>query len=866
MLNNFYSWLHFQTNFNFIHDSQKIIIDDISKSLKLRLYEQNIDLNIEGKYSYLINEDRPNISGLIMSFVKQKTYIKYVYAVNNIVSYIPDYKLNLDDMKGFNLMDYVLVPTLESKNYIESNIPNIKNVYFMPFEIHKINISNSKKNVLCIDLKDLDNEEIKQYLNMDNLVICTDNKELINKNNFKYITRIDLYNNIQDFILILDFYNDFLSSIIQKKALINNISYIGKSNIFSQIEPLLDLNNNLDKKIELSKNQIKLYSKSLNEIYSYNNTANIIQGFIKDLEDNKSKRNYYIFNETKENLSYQKKLKKLIEQIPNKHNYIISDQDNFYEIEEKLKLVLNDKYEGLILIQKSEIYPNSNFNKKVFLEQIGINKSELRLVREMYFGSSELKLSERELILFVIQKKDDFVNNKIFVMWEGYQLFHISLAVINRELELKMIDNDNYEISIFSHDYYNEIGSEYINYNKLEYCINKPLLKKADFHIRHVYPTGLIPPNEGKYILIFPWEAGNIPKQLVEHINNEVDELWCPSQYIRQLHIISGVFKRKIHVVPNGIDLNIFKPRSEKYHLKTQKKFKFLFVGGLLFRKGLDILLEAYLNEFSKNDDVTLIIKGVGKRTYYNHKKIDSLLKEIDNKAEIILIDKNLDSNELSLLYNTCDVYVHPYRAEGFGMPIFESMACGTPTIITRYGAGLEYCNDENSFLIDYNYKENLDEYTFIEPSLKDLQEKMRFAYDNKNIIIEKSKKAINDVKKLSWDNVFSNVDQRLNELKFLLTYRHNKDFYINLLKNKLDNFNDNIDILNELKILCSDIDFKEIMADEKYNKSQYKDSLDIYTELFNITRDKKYLEKIINLLDILGDNNTANKLRNIRN
>lgn len=47
------------------------------------------------------------------------------------------------------------------------------------------------------------------------------------------------------------------------------------------------------------------------------------------------------------------------------------------------------------------------------------------------------------------------------------------------------------------------------------------------------------------------------------------------------------------------------------------------------------------------------------------------------------------------MLYNACDLYVSPYRAEGFNLPPLEAAACGLPILVTKGGATDDYFTPE---------------------------------------------------------------------------------------------------------------------------------------------------------------------------
>ena len=52
-------------------------------------------------------------------------------------------------------------------------------------------------------------------------------------------------------------------------------------------------------------------------------------------------------------------------------------------------------------------------------------------------------------------------------------------------------------------------------------------------------------------------------------------------------------------------------------------------------------------------------------------------------------------------LYAACQCLVHPYRGEGFGLPIAEAMACGLAVIVPAYGACLDFCDESVAMLVE---------------------------------------------------------------------------------------------------------------------------------------------------------------------
>jgi glycosyltransferase involved in cell wall biosynthesis len=199
----------------------------------------------------------------------------------------------------------------------------------------------------------------------------------------------------------------------------------------------------------------------------------------------------------------------------------------------------------------------------------------------------------------------------------------------------------------------------------------------------------------------------------VQPIRDEVDEVWCYSHYVRQVYLDSGIPEEKLHIVPLGVDAEVFHPDAPPYVWERatgdrstdftdftdfqdtkpdgerSEPFVFLFVGGSLHRKGIDILLDAYVRAFSAYDDVCLVIKDTGTKTVYrdgNESERIRKLAEDRSRARVVYLDEELSSHQLAGLYTAAHCLVQPYRGEGFCLPALEAMSCGLPVLVTAGG------------------------------------------------------------------------------------------------------------------------------------------------------------------------------------
>jgi hypothetical protein len=188
----------------------------------------------------------------------------------------------------------------------------------------------------------------------------------------------------------------------------------------------------------------------------------------------------------------------------------------------------------------------------------------------------------------------------------------------------------------------------------------------------------------------------------VEPLNAVVDELWVPSAFVRDMYVSSGVAADRVHVVPNGVDLEVYAPDGPRLDLgdDAPRGTRFLFVGGAIGRKGIDVLLSAWSEAFPDREDVSLVVKDFGADGVYRGGDRAELARLAAADPRVTHLTRTLADDEVAALYRAADVLVHPYRGEGFAMPVLEAMACGRPTIVTAGGPTDEFCPEEAGWRI----------------------------------------------------------------------------------------------------------------------------------------------------------------------
>lgn len=164
----------------------------------------------------------------------------------------------------------------------------------------------------------------------------------------------------------------------------------------------------------------------------------------------------------------------------------------------------------------------------------------------------------------------------------------------------------------------------------------------------------------------------------------------------------------KIRVIYHGYDKELFRENISQEEIeKVKKRYALrvaryvIYVGALQPRKNIKTLVEAFesLRMEESYKDLELVIAGDLGWMYEN------LLRKIKDNPKIIATGK-FETKDLPALIAGAEVFVLPSFYEGFGMPVLEAMACGTPVIAANNSSLAEITGDAGLLFDAYKSEE----------------------------------------------------------------------------------------------------------------------------------------------------------------
>ncbi len=207
---------------------------------------------------------------------------------------------------------------------------------------------------------------------------------------------------------------------------------------------------------------------------------------------------------------------------------------------------------------------------------------------------------------------------------------------------------------------------------------------------KSVFPTP-----RTKLSQFFMWYLSKIEKETAKNATLIVTVSKYSSKKIVQLY---DVGEKKIRVVPNGVDLQKFKPVEdcEKGKDKNEaNKQCILFVGALIPRKGLHFLIEAAKQVVKEKKETRFIVVGDG--PLRNH--LVSYSKKQGVSDNFVFLG-NVSEFILPKLYNCADVFALPSIQEGQGIALLEAQATAKPVVAFNVSGINEIVLDKETGLL----------------------------------------------------------------------------------------------------------------------------------------------------------------------
>ena len=190
----------------------------------------------------------------------------------------------------------------------------------------------------------------------------------------------------------------------------------------------------------------------------------------------------------------------------------------------------------------------------------------------------------------------------------------------------------------------------------------------------------------------------------------EADKIIAVSNATKDYVLSLGAKPEKVKVLHNGVDLVRFRPlagKREEMRRKlgiSQNSIVVLTVRRLVYKNGIDTLIESANIAVKKNPKIVFLVVGKGPDLNKVQMKINQL--GIENNFRFTGFVKDED---LPFYYNAADFFVLPSKSgEGLPLVALEAMACGLPVIATNVGGISEILMEDYGKLVPPNQPELL--------------------------------------------------------------------------------------------------------------------------------------------------------------
>lgn len=236
------------------------------------------------------------------------------------------------------------------------------------------------------------------------------------------------------------------------------------------------------------------------------------------------------------------------------------------------------------------------------------------------------------------------------------------------------------------------------------------------------------------------------------------DELIVCSDWAKQVCLDNNI-DIPISVIPLGVDREIF----YESELPPTDEVWYYNIGKIETRKYHDLLPQAFYDAFYDSKyKVRLFLACNGHPSHYTEQEIKNFQNSFRGKLgdKVHFLPRFSSQKDVADLMRKCHCGIFPSRAEGWNLPLLETLSCGRHAVATNCTAHTQFLSAENSFLITADRKvPAIDGKWFDgrgnwhEPDYDDLVEQLRHSYKCIRASQKLNQHGVETAKIFTWEN-----------------------------------------------------------------------------------------------------------------
>jgi glycosyltransferase involved in cell wall biosynthesis len=356
------------------------------------------------------------------------------------------------------------------------------------------------------------------------------------------------------------------------------------------------------------------------------------------------------------------------------------------------------------------------------------------------------------------------------IIWKGPVMNPTGFSTANREM-VKALDRIE-DVKVQCSDIYTDEFHEAKGMEKF----NKPINAVGASTIFSSYPDRY-DESYGQRIGCVMHEGTKLHDQWIPPINT-LHKIFVPSKATKNLLRWHNI-QKPIKVIPFGIN-NLYFAKSKTDNTKSDYIFLSVnsWTGELNDRKGTDVLVKAFWDEFKDEPNIKLWLKV---STFWQSRPKDFYAKRVlqilgEQTDRIMINEEYLPEENIAELYRMADCFVSPTKGESFGMTILNARASAIPVVVTKdpNSGHMDFCSGEMGegvvWIHPSGYEQG-DRRFFAEGNmqpritLEEMRKSLREAYNQREKLSKEALKISQKVcEEWTWDNTAKDIEDYLLE------------------------------------------------------------------------------------------------------